>query len=219
MPEKKDKNARKNSDSRKRTAGVNKKNNKSRNEKDLAEGEKEKNPCQALTLYKKKRNPNAPVKLSPLRKRFLRNYETCYGNVSAACSLTGIARQTFYRWQKSNTKVNKIFREKLALIRPKDLLLDVAEATLVKSAETGNLMAAMYILNKKGHERGYIDQNALNRQQLTELDQIKLAIEQQAQEKGCTFNHELQFYLKHLSSQIPPQLAVELRRLLPETSE
>lgn len=87
--------------------------------------------------------------------RFLRNYERFGGNVALAARATGITRRAYYRWTAGNMPAHRQFRRKLARIKPKEIVLDAAEATVFAEVNTGNLTAAMFTINKLGHLRGW----------------------------------------------------------------
>lgn len=94
--------------------------------------------------------------------RFIRNYERFGGNVSLAAQATGITRGAYYRWTAGNMPAHRQFRHKLAKVRPKDVVLDAAEATVFGELHKNNLTAAMFTINKLGHLRGWQEQGRDN---------------------------------------------------------
>lgn len=95
------------------------------------------------------------AKPSETRRRFLEAYEKTFGNIDKSCKYAGISRQTYYRWMKSVSAVNIEFQRRVAEVRPVDLFLDLAETTLMKLIEEGNVKAAIYALRTKGRSRGW----------------------------------------------------------------
>ena len=75
------------------------------------------------------------------------------GNVSEACKLSNISRQTYYRWKESNEQ----FRERCDSVP--DELLDMAEHALlteIKNKDSkGHTTAYIFYLKTKGKKRGY----------------------------------------------------------------
>jgi hypothetical protein len=103
---------------------------------------------------KKERNSQS---LKDTRKRFLLAYERTYGNVSASCEFAGISRQTYYRWMRSTSKVNRKFQEKVNGSRPQDRLVDLAESKLVQKINEGDVAAIIYTLKTRGRGRGWAE--------------------------------------------------------------
>src|SRR5687768_12760021 len=111
-------------------------------------------------IHKKRRGGNNAKPLET-RKRFLEVYEESCGNVSAASAAAGINRRTYYRWIQSPSRVNQEFRERINSIRPEERLLDMAEAVMLQRLREGDSNAARFILSKRGRNRGYGQDQAM----------------------------------------------------------
>lgn len=92
------------------------------------------------------------------RLLFIAAYERFCGNITEACKYAGIKRLTFYRWWNSETPINAEFRKRIEALRPIERQLDRAESVLNTHVENGSLKAAIYVLNKRGADRGYGEQ-------------------------------------------------------------
>jgi hypothetical protein len=103
--------------------------------------------------------PTRRAKTREVMNRFLREYENTAGNISASCRRTGITRRSFYRWSdpKSTLPIHVSFQKRLARIRPLDRILDEAELTVSQKISSGDLVAAMFVINKLGHRRGWTE--------------------------------------------------------------
>ena len=64
--------------------------------------------------------------------------------VTYACKKTGIGRNTFYRWMRSNPDFKKNVEK--ALTQGRDQWVDTAEAALMKAIKEGNLGAIRFFL-------------------------------------------------------------------------
>lgn len=91
------------------------------------------------------------------RKLFIEAYEEHFGNVTAACRVAGISRQTYYRWIGSMTLTNVKFRRRLELSKPKERLLDLLEGAFAKRVVEGSDALIKYGLERKGQSRGWND--------------------------------------------------------------
>lgn len=93
-----------------------------------------------------------------LKKRlFIESFETAYGNVSMACKLTDISRQTYYNWVDTDPG----FVETLSQVKPKQKLIDLAEHGLQRKLVDGDITAIIFTLKTLGKDRGYIERNEL----------------------------------------------------------
>ncbi len=92
---------------------------------------------------------NVPT-FSPAQNRFLDALRATFGNVTAACTVTGTARATFYVWRKSPA-----FADAVADIEESNL--DKAESALFELIESGNPTAIIFYLKTKGKKRGYTE--------------------------------------------------------------
>ena len=93
--------------------------------------------------------------------RFLWIYEETGGNISATCRQSGVSRKQFYRWtDPASTKaLHVLFVARLRKIRPVEVLLDAAELTIAQKVAMGDLTAAMFVMNKLGHRRGWSERS------------------------------------------------------------
>ncbi len=107
--------------------------------------------------------PTRRAKTRVAMNNFLRQYEDTGGNISASCRRSGITRRTFYRWSdpKSTLPIHVGFQKRLARIRPLDRILDEAELTVTAKIASGDLVAAMFVINKLGHRRGWTEKPEL----------------------------------------------------------
>ena len=92
---------------------------------------------------------NVPT-FSPAQKRFLEALRGTVGNVTAACTVTGTARATFYVWRKIPA-----FADAVADVEESNL--DKAESALLGLIEAGNVAAIIFYLKTKGKKRGYTE--------------------------------------------------------------
>ncbi|MBK6589391.1 MAG: hypothetical protein IPG22_13955 [Acidobacteria bacterium] len=104
------------------------------------------------------------------RKIFIEAYEEHFGNVTAACSIAGISRQTYYRWMKSLSRTNVKFRERLRLTNPKERYLDFLESAQVKRVLEGSDAMIKLGLERKGQSRGWAGERPKEEQE--KIDQI-----------------------------------------------
>ena len=108
-------------------------------------------------LRPNRRNYKGGNNAKPLttRKRFLAAYEEHFGNVTAACYIAGISRQTYYRWMASSSRVNIKFRQQVERIRPAERLKDMIESAFVKRVQQGSDNLIRLGLERKLNDRGY----------------------------------------------------------------
>lgn len=84
-------------------------------------------------------------------KAFLDAYDKALGNVSTACKMVGITRQTFYLWKKHDQS----FTDRVDEIDQKNV--DFAETMLLKNIREGRETSIIFYLKTKGKERGYVE--------------------------------------------------------------
>ena len=85
------------------------------------------------------------------KKRFLDKLKEALGIVSAACQATGISRQTYYNWCKTDAEFREASDDTI------EERIDVAEAALVKSIKQGVPASIIFFLKTKAKKRGYIE--------------------------------------------------------------
>lgn len=86
----------------------------------------------------------------------LKALEKTLGNVTRACRMVGIVRQTHYNWMEKDPD----YREAAESVE--DILLDFAEDQLLKQIRDGNTVATIFFLKTKGKRRGYVEKQELS---------------------------------------------------------
>lgn len=99
--------------------------------------------------------------ISLQKRNFLVAYGDTFGNVSEACRLTNISRNTFYRWQKED----EIFKNAIEEINPKESFKDFVELKAIKKLNEGDTAMIIFALKSKCKDRGWIE-----RQEITGAD-------------------------------------------------
>jgi len=77
------------------------------------------------------------------------------GVITAACKVTGLSRQTHYRWLKEDPEYKEWIEE------VPEITLDFAENALLKNIQKGNVIAQIFYLKTKGKGRGYIEKQEI----------------------------------------------------------
>lgn len=95
------------------------------------------------------------AKPTSTRRKFIEAYEEHFGNVTAACRIAGISRQTYYRWMESMSRTNIKFRERLKRTKPKERLADLLEGAFVKRVLEGSDSLIKFGLERAGQSRGW----------------------------------------------------------------
>lgn len=78
-------------------------------------------------------------------------YQKSGCNISEACRVADIERQTFYNWLNADPDF------KSAIEEAKEKLLDFAESKLVEQIQTGITPALIFFLKTQGKQRGYTE--------------------------------------------------------------
>lgn len=86
------------------------------------------------------------------KKKFLEIYEKNMCNITNACKIVGICRETFYNWKEQDAD----FRKKLEYAE--ETILDFAETMLVNNIREGKETSLIFFLKTKGKKRGYVEQ-------------------------------------------------------------
>jgi hypothetical protein len=156
---------------------------------------------------------------------FIRSFVECYGNVTAACNRAQISRQSYYRWIEGKESVHRMFQKKIASRRIEELIVDLAEATVVKHMvrdDKDALVAAIFTLKTKGRGRGWDERREASNAALgTEpapplqlnaapADIIRDTVTRRANEKGSLYVHELRRYLNAFGTKIPEAIKNQL---------
>jgi len=85
------------------------------------------------------------------KSEFLENLKNSAGNISIACKNTGIARKTYYEWQKEDPSFADGIED------AKEGLIDFVESKLIQQINEGNTTAIIFFLKCRGRDRGYIE--------------------------------------------------------------
>lgn len=93
--------------------------------------------------------------------RFLQAYEDNFGNVTIACKVAGIHRQTFYRWLDSPSRINIKFRKRLAQTRPDEKYVDFLETAFTSRVAAGSDSLIQFGLKTRGRRRGWSEKPEL----------------------------------------------------------
>jgi len=88
---------------------------------------------------------------------FIREYEVQCGNISAACSNTGVSRRTYYRWMHGTLPLYLRFQKKLLRILPRERLKDAAESVILHHLNQKDLTAAIFTAKTIARDRGWSD--------------------------------------------------------------
>lgn len=86
------------------------------------------------------------------KKKFIEAYEQAMCNITSACKVAGISRETYYNWRERDRDFEK------KLIYAEESVLDFAETMLVKNIREGKETSLIFYLKTKGKKRGYIEQ-------------------------------------------------------------
>lgn len=97
------------------------------------------------------------------KEKFLDNYKLSLGNISISCEASGISRQTYYNWMKSDPE----FKQECRDIEERNL--DLAEMKLLNAIREGKTAELLFYLKTKGKHRGYVE-----RQEITGAEGQKL---------------------------------------------
>lgn len=102
------------------------------------------------------------------KRKLLEALEKNMGLVSYACHSSGVSKWFYYEQYKKD----EVFKRDVDEIQ--NAKLDMAEATLIKEIQSGNIIATIFFLKTKGRGRGYIEQH---RHELANEEGKKLVIE------------------------------------------
>lgn len=83
------------------------------------------------------------------QKALLKAIPGTAGVISEICRRVGIARNTFYARLESDAKVAAAYEDE------RETVLDMGEGRLFEAVNNGESWAIMFLLSRKGKERGY----------------------------------------------------------------
>jgi hypothetical protein len=110
-----------------------------------------------LQIVPKKRRGGNNAKPSSTRIAFLRVFEESFGNITYTCQTVGISRLTFYRWMKSESRVNRKFQEKINLINASERQNDFIEGSLMQLIRKGDAPSTIFAAKTRLRNRGYAE--------------------------------------------------------------
>lgn len=85
------------------------------------------------------------------KKTFLKHFKDGKAIISYACDMTGISRQTYYNWYKSDPKF------KTACDDIQEGVVDIVESKLLSKINDEDTTAIIFYLKTKGKHRGYVE--------------------------------------------------------------
>lgn len=172
-----------------------------------------KQPKTALAVIPRPKQPRRELRLSWIRREFLREFEASFGNITATCAKVGVGRTTYYRWTTSDTRINRKFQAALAAIKPDDRLFDAAEYVVGYHLAQNNLRAAEIVLKStKAKKRGFHEQGdpPLLDQGPDELQKLRAIIATRAEMEGVEFAAMAQIFNENYRHLFKPELVEKL---------
>lgn len=115
-------------------------------------------------MSKKQMAPDGELTL--IQSNALDVYEARMGNIAETCRAVGIARETFYRWQRES----EVFMRRATEVR--EGLIDRTESKLHEAIGNNSVQAIMFHLKTKGRNRGYVERMAQEDNSDTEEEQM-----------------------------------------------
>jgi hypothetical protein len=96
-------------------------------------------------------------KSTEIRKKLMLSAltETLY-DVTSACKIADVPRRTFYNWMNEDEEFKQAVEE------IPEIVLDVAEQSLLKKIKGGDTIAIIFYLKTKGKKRGYIEKQEID---------------------------------------------------------
>lgn len=123
----------------------------------MAEDSKEQRSSVEIKMrYDEKLQKMMPIKSKYFEpQEIIAAIEKSGGFISVAAKSLGVSSNTIYRYIKEYPEISEAISE----IETK--YLDIAEAELIKSLQSGNLAAVIFFLKTKGKKRGYIERSEM----------------------------------------------------------
>lgn len=98
------------------------------------------------------------------KKAMIEALEKTLGVVQSATKMVGIARETHYKWLKTDEK----YKEAVQGIE--GVALDFAESQLHLQIKEGNTSATIFFLKTKGKKRGYVERQEVQTQEVKQFE-------------------------------------------------
>ncbi len=92
------------------------------------------------------------------KEQFIKTLMDCYGNITRACEIQNIHRQTYYLWKREDSEFSKAVDE----IDFTDHHIDFVENALHKKIEAGDTTAIIFYLKTKAKKRGYTEKSEMD---------------------------------------------------------
>lgn len=89
------------------------------------------------------------------KKALLKALESTMGNVSQACKLAEIGRESYYRYMKDEAFANEVNGLQ-------EITFDFVEAQIIKQINQGNTTMIIFFAKTKMRSRGYIERQELS---------------------------------------------------------
>ncbi len=168
-----------------------------------------------LQKIPKKTRPPLP---GTTRRAFIKGFELYLGNITRACRYAGISRTTLYRWLRSESRINKRFKEHLQNTQVLEAKKDHLEGCLMDIAAgmEGNAPAVIFGLKSLAQDRGYRDrpdvQVNVGRDDTVaiELAKLRRQFEAMAARMGTDPDYEARLFLEEFESTLNPAIRSEL---------
>lgn len=89
-------------------------------------------------------------------KQFIQAFIDYDFNITNACQVIGISRQTFYNWLDKVDDFSRLLDE------GREQAIDMVESALMKQIEQGDTRAIIFFLKTKGKNRGYSEKTEID---------------------------------------------------------
>ena len=101
-------------------------------------------------------NQNSDIKLQGKKGQFVEALTKALGIVTTASRLSGISRQSHYRWMSDDNDY------RAAVSDIDNMVLDFGESSLHTLVGENNVAATIFLLKTKGKGRGYVERSDIN---------------------------------------------------------
>tara|TARA_R110001599_G_scaffold347011_1_gene572864 strand:+ start:5521 stop:5898 length:378 start_codon:yes stop_codon:yes gene_type:complete len=99
---------------------------------------------------------NSDIKLQGKKGQFLEALTKALGIVTTASRMSGISRQSHYRWLSDDNDY------RAAVSDIDNMVLDFGESSLHTLVGENNVAATIFLLKTKGKGRGYVERSDIN---------------------------------------------------------